>query len=346
MAYHAGFNVPRAPHLVGGFLGVDMFFVLSGYLITTLLIGEWDLKHTVGLRNFYVRRALRLIPALILTIAFAAFVVQVVDAPFPRPFWQSALMTVSYVANWFQISEPLTPLGHTWSLSIEEQYYIVWPALVLIGLKVSGSKRRLGGIALALAVAMAVARYLTYDSGHAATAALSTFTRPDGLLIGSALALLLADPFRGMYDFFRRRDVALLSMTVIVAAMATFKWAQPEQYQGGLFFVNIATAVLVGHLALTRMSFIRRAFSVQPLPAIGRISYGLYLFHVPVLYLVFGNPVRRSGIVAAGAMFALTFAIAGASYLLIEAPVLKLKKRFGSISELSQRDDESLARVT
>jgi peptidoglycan/LPS O-acetylase OafA/YrhL len=208
----------------------------------------------------------------------------------------------------------------------------------------NGSKHRLAGITFALAICMAAARYITYEGGNAPLAALSTLLRPDGILIGSALALLLADPIRGLLDFLRRRDVALAAVALIAAAMCTFRGARPELYQGGLLFVNLATAVLVGHVALTRTSFIKRTMATQPLPAIGRISYGLYLFHVPVLYLVFNNPPTRNGIVAAGAMFALTFAIAGVSFLLIEAPILTLKKRFSSVTTLKERDERALVR--
>jgi peptidoglycan/LPS O-acetylase OafA/YrhL len=321
---------------LGGFLGVDVFFVLSGYLITTLLLREQAIQHKIRLGAFYARRALRLLPALALTLIFAGFVYTLLDQHPGRPFPEAALFTIFYVANWAQVKQSLGVLGHTWSLSIEEQYYLLWPAALIIGQRVVRSKRSLAVAVLAVAAGVAVARYVAFTSGHQAAAALTTITRSDGVLIGSALALALAAPPVWLRRLLSRPELALLAGAGLFGASLVVRWNTPALYQGGLFGLNLSTAVIVGFLVLRPDSFGRRALSTQPLPAIGRISYGLYLFHVPVNYLVFGHPVKRMGPAPVLLAFAASFALAGASFWFVERPVLRLKRRFGSMSRMPQ----------
>ena len=332
MWYHSQAFV-GGPNYYGGFHALDMFFVLSGYLITTLLVREWDRFAVISIGNFYARRALRLLPALFIAISFGAFVVSILAEPFPRPYWQSALAAVSYVANWFQLQLSIAPLGHTWSLSVEEQYYFAWSALLVIALKRGASYRRLGSLALVVAGAMGVARYIAFKTGNANFAVLSTFTRPDGVLIGSGLAMLLADIPLRVRTFLSRREVGMSAAFLFVAGSFVLDWHRPLYYEGGLTAFNVVTAVLIAHMLLSEWSAPRRFLAFRPFAALGRISYGVYLFHVPMVYLVVGHPATRVGAEWVGLFFVASIGMGVASWFLVERPVLKLKSRFGSMSK-------------
>jgi peptidoglycan/LPS O-acetylase OafA/YrhL len=333
MWYHSQAFV-GGPNYHGGFHALDMFFVLSGYLITTLLVREWDKYNAIRIGNFYARRALRLLPALVIAIPFGALVVATLAEPFPRPYWQSALSAISYVANWFQLQLSIAPLGHTWSLSVEEQYYLAWSALLVIALKRGTSYWRLGSFALVVAAVMGIARYAAFRAGHADFAVLSTFTRPDGVLIGSALALLLADVPARVRTFLARRDVGLAAAFAFVGLTFVLDWHRPLYYEGGLTVFNVVTAALIAHMLLADRSAPRRFLSFLPFAALGRISYGVYLFHVPMVYLVVGRPATRVGAEWVGLYFVAAIGMGVASWFLVERPVLKLKSRFGSMSKM------------
>ena len=326
----------------GGFLGVDVFFVLSGYLITTLLLRESTARGRIHVIPFYIRRALRLIPALLITLAFGWFVTSLLAKPLTgRPYWQSALATLLYIGNWVEIQETLGVLSHTWSLAIEEQYYLVWPITLIVGLKFVRSKRALAVLLLGAAAAVAALRFVVAAKGNQAVAVLSTVTRADAVVIGSALALALADPPRWLRAVLERREVAPIAAAALFATSLVTRWNSPHVFRGGLFVFNLVTAMLIGTLVLRPRSLATRTLSVQPFPVIGRISYGLYLYHLPVAFLVIGWPFQNTGADAVAACFALTFLIAGASYWLIERRALRLKGRFGSMSELPRAEGEA-----
>lgn len=325
------------PQYHGGFHALDMFFVLSGYLITTLLIREWDRYGAIHIGNFYARRGLRLLPALIITIPFGAIVVARMAEPFARPYWQSALGAVSYVANWFQIQKDILPLSHTWSLSVEEQYYFLWSAFLVIALRRGARLRLLGALALVAAAGMGLLRYIAFESGHANFAVLSTFTRPDGVLIGSALALLLADIPLRLRKLIARPEVGAFVAFFFFATTFVMHWRDPVYYKGGLTIFNVITALLIAHMLLADWSAPRRFFSLWPFAALGRISYGVYLFHVPMVYLIVGHPQRHIGIGLVVLYFVASVGMGAASWLLIERNALKLKSRFGSMSRLPVR---------
>jgi peptidoglycan/LPS O-acetylase OafA/YrhL len=325
------FHVNRAWgfELRGGFLGVDVFFVLSGYLITSLLVGERMARGRIRLRSFYARRALRLLPALFVMLVLAWFVESHLRAHVgTRPYSQSALYSLTYIANWAQAHATLGVLAHTWSLSIEEQYYLVWPVCLIVVLALVRSKRTIAAMLFLGAAAVAGFRFIEFAHGHAAFAALSTVTRIDGVLIGSALALVLADPPEVFRRVLARREVIPLATGALAVGLVTLRWNSPNLFRGGLFLLDLCTAAIVGHLVVCEHSRARSVLSIQPLAAIGRISYGLYLFHIPVYYLVFGFPRTLHGPTVVAAAFALTFAVATLSYAFVERPALHFKARF------------------
>jgi peptidoglycan/LPS O-acetylase OafA/YrhL len=320
LGYHASLDGLRAiavvlvmgfhfhvPGFAGGFIGVDIFFVLSGFLITRLLLDEHVATGTIRLRRFYGRRALRLLPALALLLA--------VTAPFVSRAWTIA--TASYLANWFLALNKLgtAPLSHTWSLAIEEQFYVVWPLLLLGLLRAGLSRDAIVRVVIALAALSCLAKILGCidpDAGTWIRLYHGTDTRADALLIGCAAALLsTGEPW---LPHVAARGVLVIAAGAIAYVTVTSNLRDLALYRHGeLTLVALASAIVVTQLVARPL----RALELRPLVALGTISYGLYLWHHPIAYL--DVPVV--------AKVALSLAAAAASYLLVERRALALKRR-------------------
>lgn len=313
LAYHAGVDA-----IPGGFLGVDVFLVLSGYLITTLLLAEWRRVGGVRLMHFWERRFRRLAPAL--AIVVAAVVAHAALTGTVAAVRGDALATLSWVQNWhlalgrasyFAVFGEASPLRHAWSLALEAQWYLLWPPLLLLGLRIAGGRpRALGGVALGLAAASALAMWTGFDPGaDPSRIYYGTDTRAQGLLVGAAFALLLVGrPQRRAWTL-----AGMAGAAALVAAAAGLADLDPRLYRGGFLLVALATAAVLG--AALREGWAARALACEPLPWLGRISYGIYLWHWP-LYLWLGPSI---------AAVALTVGAASASYLLIETPVRRAR---------------------
>jgi len=329
LLYHG--QVPWVP---GGWLGVDLFFVLSGYLITGLLLAEWDAGGGIDLRGFWSRRARRLLPALFCTLAAVAAYGALLAPPttLGRLRWDG-LATLGYVANWRlmasrqsyfeQFFDP-SPLTHMWSLGIEEQYYLLWPLLLLGALRLAGGRTRpllVGTLLATLASALAMAT-LYRPGGDPSRVYYGTDTRAQALLLGGALALALArrgSPARprgrALVDGLGALGLAgLLAMMVAVGGDA--RW----MYRGG-FAVAAAAAGAAVVAAVQPAGRLRALLAVAPLPGIGRISYGLYLWHWPAYVVLSPDRTRLDGPALLALRLAATFALAGLSYRLVELPV-------------------------
>lgn len=316
------------PTLTGGFLGVDVFFVLSGYLITTLLVDEHDLRAEVSLGRFYARRGLRLLPALV--PLFLVVGVLWVLRPYPSALGPvgSGVAVLAYVGNWIVAAshDGLGYLSHTWSLAIEEQFYLLWPLAFLWATR-RAPAARIGPWLVGLAALIGIVRFAGWLTLGTTALLYVTPTRADGLVLGCGLALTLrALPQLGAWRFARHRAVGWIALATLVALFVVTAESEAFAYLGGVSAAVIAAGALIVNLELTPLSALGRVLAVQPLPAIGRISYGLYLFHYPIaLYLY--RPTDRTP-ATFGLELGLTFAIATASYLLIERPALRLKTRF------------------
>jgi peptidoglycan/LPS O-acetylase OafA/YrhL len=253
-------------------VGVTLFFVLSGFLITTLLLEERERTGRIDLVAFYKRRARRLLPALVVflsvvgaMLALAGFGSQVVGSIAPP---------LAYYANWVLATGGELPLlGHTWSLSVEEQFYIVWP-LLLIGLSLLATYRHLAAITLAAAGLVAVWRYVVWDSVAQERIARGTDMRADALLIGCAVAFLFA--IRG-----RSAPRWLVTLAVLMVIVPSFAQMAVVRYGIGLTIASSGGALLVV-LAASRRS---RVLEWPPLVWLGSISYGLYLWQTPAIHL-------------------------------------------------------------
>jgi peptidoglycan/LPS O-acetylase OafA/YrhL len=328
MAFHA--NLPWAS---GGFLGVDVFFVLSGYLITTLLVGEYAERGRIRLGHFWMRRALRLLPALLVVVLFNwwwSWNSLVPDSA--STVRREAMVTLLYVANWAQIAgwlNPMGALGHTWSLAIEEQFYILWPLVLsfLLGtLSRTGTMFAVGGFA----IASLFLRAALYDGHETASRVMhGSDTRAETLLIGCLLALLLR--FRALELPPRPAFASALAVPAALSLAWFFgnvtlhtEWLP----RGGLTLVALSAAVLLLGLELSRESPLARALSWRPLVAVGRISYGLYLWHWPVFLVLLPKDLDAPTAWETILRFAATFAAATVSWFAIERPALALKRRW------------------
>jgi len=316
------------PDLTGGFLGVDIFFVLSGYLITTLLVDERDLAGGVALGRFYARRALRLLPALV--PLFAVVAVFWTIRPYPSALGPigSGLAVLAYIGNWIVAAshDGLGYLSHAWSLAIEEQFYVLWP-LAFLWLIARVPRARLGTLLIGLAALIGVIRAAGWLILGTTALLYVTPTRADGLLLGCGLALSLrALPALSVWRLARLPAVGWSAAVALIGLFVVTAEPEAFAYLGGVTAAVVAAAVLITHLELAPFGVLGRILAQQPLPAVGRISYGLYLFHYPVALFLYGPTDRRP--LDLGLKLALSFALAIASYLLIERQALRLKRRF------------------
>jgi len=330
LAYHAGMPWAR-----GGFLGVDAFFVLSGYLITSLLLAEWRSEGGIGLVAFWSRRARRLLPALFLMLAGVGIYAAVIARPEELDRLRGdALATIGYVANWRpvlsgqsyfdQFSIP-SPLRHTWSLAIEEQYYAVWPLLVLALIKVRrGSLRLLLPASLAMLAASALLMALLFEPGRDPSRVYyGTDTRAQSLLVGAVLSMVLyrVGPVRGSIPRGILQVAALACVAGLGYAWATTSSDSVVLYRGGFLLLAMGVAVVIVAAVQREGGPVAGALSLPPLRGLGLISYGVYLWHWPVFVLLTPD---RLGIDGYGLFFlriAVTLAIATASYRFVEMPI-------------------------
>jgi peptidoglycan/LPS O-acetylase OafA/YrhL len=342
LAAHAGI-----PFLPGGFIGVDVFFVLSGFLITSLLYDELVATGRINLGAFWTRRARRLLPAaLVMIVAVVAarplFVPDSVDAlrgdviaaALFSSNWRWALEGMNY----FSQGGTPSPLQHTWSLAVEEQFYVIWPLLLLACRAVR--RRRLLVLSLAGVAASALATYVLARVASPGRVYFGTDTRAQELLVGAALAALLAPTWRwravnplgtrSPQGAARRALPLLLSGCGLAALTGIAMTADgaPSEFRDGLLLVtSLAAAALVAGVVLDSGQAVARLLSTRLLVGIGRISYGLYLWHWPVYLALDGERTGLHGYVLAALRVAVTAAFAGASFLLIERPMQRVRLR-------------------
>lgn len=312
----------------GAFVYMDTFFIMSAYLITALLLKGWRREGRIGFGRFYYRRVLRLFPANYAMLAVFALAAWLFLDDFPGHLKQIAAAGL-YVSNWTRAFEVPMPqfLGHTWSLSIEEQYYLLWPVLLAGLLRWSGLNARSVLMVTAAALAFALWRtWLTFDGASIPRLYNGTDTRADALLLGCALGMWLALPgvreHAGLQRWAAR--LALPCTLILLAAGYLLQWEMRGMYAGGSFLTSLVSTALVAALVLPRETLAHRLFALPPLVFLGRICYGLYLWHFPVYSVLrFGFGMDVAGV--AGIGIPLTFAFATASYLWIERPFLAIK---------------------
>ena len=346
LAYHLDIGWAQ-----GGLLGVGVFFTLSGYLITDLLL-EQTSRGGIRLGQFWLRRARRLLPALFVMLVVVTAWVTLVEPSQLDSLRGAVAAAAGYVSNWWLIFQDIpyvdlfaapSPLGHLWSLSIEEQFYLVWPFVLLLGLRYlkepGGSLRirpRLALLTLGMAAVSIALMALLYAPGLDSIRVYDgTDTRAFGLLIGAALAMVWpAGRLSAAVTASARRvlDGAGIAGLVVIALLVwRTSYDSAFLYPTGLVLLSFATAVVVAALAhpATRLG---RALGWRPLRWIGVRSYGIYLWHFPVIALTTPFPDTGFDLPRATLQTAATFALAALSWRYVEEPV-----RHGALGRLWRR---------
>ena len=332
IAYHAGLA-----WIPGGFLGVEIFFVVSGFLITALMLEERESTGRLSLRAFWVRRSRRLLPALVVVLAAVAVAIAVAYPDSAPDFRRDVLPALAYASNWWQIyfvdvpyfaASDLPVLRHLWSLAVEEQWYLLWPlAFVVLGWA-ARRRWRVVGVLLVLASAAVMAgtwlAFVPDDEARTNLLYLGTHTRSSGLLLGAALAMLWRPWRRGREPRYGLGGaagdaVAVVALGVVGALSAVLHPSDELLYRGGLAATSVASAACIASLVSSRRSAVRWLLSLPPLVALGRRSYGLYLWHWPVFVFSGARDSTPRLLVAIG----VTVVVNEVSYRLVEVPFRK-----------------------
>jgi peptidoglycan/LPS O-acetylase OafA/YrhL len=357
MAFHSGVSGLD----VGGYFGVDAFFVLSGFLITLILLQEWNRSQAIRLGRFYAGRARRLIPGLlVMLISVALFVVFVAPAGQYPGFRDDALSVLGYFSNWHFLStganyfaRTAAPslLTHTWSLAIEEQFYLVWPPIVVAVLWLTRLQRTRGLtvlLCLSLSGVLASCGWMTllYRAGASQTRLYyGTDTHAQSILVGCGLAVVLTmiKERRGLNSLVPVAQSAKVRQTLsIVGVVAAFglawQWthvgnSDPFAYQGGYLLGALLTALVLASVSCAPSGPLAVVLSMRWIRYVGTISYGMYLWYFPVFQYVDGSRTGQTGLSLFGIRVGVDMAIATCSFFLIERPV-----RLGTFFRLQGTD--------
>jgi len=356
MVYHA-----NSDWLPGGFLGVEVFFVISGYLITLLLISEHERSDRINLGQFWLRRARRLLPVLFLMMTMLVIYTAIFNDRALGQLRGDVLAGVFYVSNWFQIwigagytaPADFAPLRHLWSLGVEEQFYLVWPLVMVLLLRIKGRRIADASRWLVLAaVLISVGTALLYHEGRinlcdvspeaywtvgdrciskADGLYLNTISRASGLLLGAALAMvwrpnaLKRGPVREkgpLVDLIAVVGFIGLGLLSWYLHVTTLQGADPWLFRGGLFLSGIVTLMVI--IAVSHPGAVTGKLLANPvLLWIGTRSYGLYLYHWPIYQIMREAAGNRLTIGEFALAMAITAAITELSYRFFETPIRK-----------------------
>lgn len=338
------------PGLSGGFLGVDVFFVLSGFLITSLLLDEFGRTGRISLRDFWIRRARRLLPALVVMVMAVAVgrhlfadesVGKLRDEAIAAFFWMANWAFVAQDTDYFTQGAAPSPLQHTWSLGVEEQYYLVWPLLVLAVAGVVWLVRKrpnpravrwgVFGLAVVGAAASAAEAILLTADGSLNRVYFGTDSRVQALLIGAAAAALLVRDWPGLTvagTLIRRRWrrwvawlLPVVGLVLLGVTVHNVTGTASEFHSGLLIVAALAAVLIIAPVALDQYGWVAKGLSWRPLVFLGGISYGVYLWHWPVFLAVNGELTGWHGMALFAARCAVTLLLAWVSSWLIEGPV-------------------------
>jgi peptidoglycan/LPS O-acetylase OafA/YrhL len=342
------------PGLEGGFIGVDVFFVLSGFLITSLLLDELDYTGRIDLTGFWRRRAKRLLPALIVMVLAVAIGSRMFASDSVARLRDDAVAAFAWVANWSFVAQKTdyftqggtpSPLQHTWSLGVEEQYYFIWPllltAVAALLAAVARRRRRLVmqntvhravfAVAAAGAVASAAATIVLVSDSRLDRVYFGTDTRAEALLIGAASSALFVTDWPALTAgrcVISSRWISRLTRIVPVLGVAGlavgthYATGNAAQFRHGmLILVALAAAAVIGPVAVDQQGPVAALLAWRPLVALGAISYGVYLWHWPVFLALNGERTGWTGLSLFAVRCLVTLALAAASWWLVEQPI-------------------------
>jgi len=313
-----------ATRLDFGYVGVGLFFGLSGYLITSLLLDEQDGQARVSLSGFYLRRASRLIPALVLLVAVCNTILLIQGR---LGELKGSLAALTYTANYVQVldSDAVPVYGPTWSLAVEEHFYVVWPLVLLAMVRRRGLRTALR---MTLAICLASLGWravLAWLGAPVSLLSMGSFERADALLYGCAVAIALRMGWRPKAWLF------WLGVVGIGAAPILFRQETYAILVPGSAVVGIASAAAVVGMDYAAPAWVRRVLSVRPVVVIGVLSYGLYLWHGPLMDFV--QEVTDTGRVWRVVAALIAVPIAWLSYRYVERPVRSwARRRAGRVS--------------
>jgi peptidoglycan/LPS O-acetylase OafA/YrhL len=338
-----------APSLLpGGFLGVDVFFVLSGFLITSLLVTEWNASGRIALARFWARRARRLLPAVVLVLgAVALSALLLHDRLAARAFARDGVASLLYVANWhfidagqayIHVTDPdQSPLRHMWSLAIEEQFYLIWPPMVTgLGLLLARMRRggrsfgrAVGGLAVALGVMSLLRMILLYSPTAPDRVYYGTDTRAFLLLVGAAVGALSAGAPLVSGARLRRlvTGAGLVVGAGLLLLMATVDAADSRLYRGGYGLVALAVIFVLVAAAQPGSNPLGRVLEAPGLVWLGLVSYGIYLWHWPAVIWLSESRTGLDGPALFAVRTVATLTLATASYYLVELPIRQRRWR-------------------
>ncbi|MBK9712492.1 MAG: serine hydrolase [Kouleothrix sp.] len=335
LLYHADLGV------WGGFLGVESFFVLSGFLITALLLAEWRGRGRIDLVAFWARRARRLLPALLLVLAGTLALHAALLPGETDGLRGDVLATLGYVMNWHLVAgqqsyfDPVVRpslLQHLWSLAVEEQFYLLWPPLFLAGVRYLRRHGLLVAALVAAATSLALMIGLFVPGADPSRVYYGTDTRAAGLLIGAALAIGWS-PGQAIVG---RRGGTLLDVAGLLALgglLAAYSWlheANPLLYRGGFALIALATAAVIAAATHPGARLVPGLLGWRPLRWIGLRSYGIYLWHWPIFMVTRPyQDVPLDGLPLLALRLALVIGLAALSYRLVELPI-----RHGALGRL------------
>ncbi len=307
-----------------GFLGVDVFFALSGYLITSILLREHARAGGVALGRFYLRRSMRLMPPLLAMLA----AVSVYDLAFRSHSLQADAIkalpaVIFYAGNWYQAAHGADSLdlwNHTWSLAVEEQFYLVWPLALIAALRFG--KTAPAWLAGGLGIASLVWRMVLTHNGASDGRLRGTDATADLLMWGCLLAVVMAQ-----YPQAVARVVRWLALPAVALLLIMTAWPDWSAHgmAVGISLASAATCALIAYAVGDPKALLNRALAWRPLVVVGRLSYAIYLWHVPVTMALVGHIHNR--LVLSLAVAVVSVGAALASWVVIEYPMQLLKDR-------------------
>lgn len=325
--------------LPSGLMGVTLFFVLSGYLITGILIREWRTEHTIRLKRFWVHRVRRLLPAILLCVSVTAILTALFAPDLLTKLRRDLLASLFWFSNWwyifldqsyFEAAGAPSPVTHFWSLAIEEQFYLIWPLFLLGLFKLNVRRSVIAWSVLGFCIASALLMAALYNPDLDPTRVYyGTDTRAFSLLFGSFLAF--AFPIKKLQEQTNQEKssftghilgvLGLLAVAGILACMVVINRYDALLYNGGIAAVTVLTGILILALVVPH-TLVARFFSAAPLVYLGRISYGIYIWHFPLLLLL--NPQNSTATphpVVSVLQCILIVIVASCSYFLVEQPI-------------------------